>query len=85
MSNDDLALISQKQASGAYTSKAVKKEALEKLTISGDRDAQTRSANSYKTLQFVDSSSAHLGTSYIQAAFYANGENVTQIITRKKN
>ena len=84
MSNDDLALISQKQASGAYTSKAVKKEALEKLTVSGDRDAQTRSANSYKTLQFVDNSSAHLGTSYIQAAFYANGENVTQIITRKK-
>jgi len=65
MSSDDLALISEKQSNGSFKSKAVKKEAFEKLTIAGDRDATTRPTASYKTISFVDSSSAHLGTGYI--------------------
>jgi len=65
MDPNDLALISQKQSNGSYTSKAVSKAAFEKLTISGERDASTRTASSYKVLQFVDSSSAHLGSGYL--------------------
>ena len=65
MSPDDLALISEKQTNGSFKSKAVKKEAFEKLTIAGDRDAEARSAASYKTISFLDNSSAHLGAGYI--------------------
>ena len=65
MSPEDLALISEKQTNGSFKSKAVKKEAFEKLTIVGDRDAEARFAASYKTISFVDNSSAHLGAGYI--------------------
>lgn len=83
MSPDDLALISEKQTNGSFKSKAVKKEAFEKLTIAGDRDAEARSA-SYKTISFVDNSPAHLGSGYIQQAYWAGGQNVMQMIARKK-
>jgi hypothetical protein len=65
MGPDDLALISEKQTNGSFKSKAAKKEAFEKLTIAGDRDAETRSTASYKVISFLDSSSAHLGTGYV--------------------
>lgn len=84
MSPDDLALISEKQTNGSFKSKAVKKEAFEKLTIAGDRDAEARSAASYKTISFLDNSSAHLGAGYIQQAFWAGGQNATSILARKK-
>ena len=84
MSPDDLALISEKQTNGSFKSKAVKKEAFEKLTIAGDRDAEARSAASYKTISFLDNSSAHLGAGYIQQAFWAGGQNAISILARKK-
>lgn len=84
MGPGDLALISEQQSNGLFKSKAVKKEAFEKLTIAGDRDAQSRSATSYKTISFVDNSSAHLEAGFIQQAFQADGQNATSILARKK-
>lgn len=84
MKPDDLALISEKQSNGTYKSKAVKKEAFEKLTVSGDRDAATRSGTTYGTLSMVDSSSAHLRGGYVTNAYWANGSNATQVVATKK-
>lgn len=84
MKPDDLALISEKQSNGTYKSKAVKKEAFEKLTVSGDRDAETRSSTTYGTLSMVDSSSAHLRGGYVTNAYWANGSNSTQVVATKK-
>ncbi len=84
MSPDDLALISQKQNDGTYRSKAVKKEALEKLTIAGNRDDADRSGATYGTLSFLDNSDYHWRSGYITNAYLTDGSNATQMVSVKK-
>lgn len=59
MGSDDLVLISQKLDTGKYSSKAVEKEALEKLTVPGDRDSTLRDGSSEKKISFVDATDRH--------------------------
>ena len=49
VASSDLVLTSHKGSDNKYTSKAVKKEAFEKIIIPGNRDASSRSTASYRS------------------------------------
>ena len=83
MAPDDLAIISEKQPnSNKYLSKAVKKEAFEKVSINAQRDVASRATVGDANLRFVDNNKTDFAI--LNAHAYADGTNEVTLTVKKQ-